>query len=132
MERAAIRAHKRPKERAAQWPPSRCLVSAIAVYAAALIAVVDSPFNVSLGLLDDPRHIAPKVELVPPCVDCRHPLAGMREQSADLFERVACPIQDRCGGSPKVMRRPPLHAEALNEALGCFMQLVSTRKFKQP
>jgi hypothetical protein len=35
------------KKRAAQWPPSRHAVSAIAVYAAALIAVVGSPSRVS-------------------------------------------------------------------------------------
>jgi len=45
--RPAIRAHGRPKEKGGAWPPSRRAVSAIAVYAAVLIAAVGSPSNVS-------------------------------------------------------------------------------------
>ena len=74
--------------------------------------------------LDDRRHLAPKIELVPPGIDRRHALAGVREQRADLFERVARPVEDRCGGPPKVVRRPALHPEPGNDLLRRLVEVV--------
>jgi hypothetical protein len=32
----------------------------------------------------------------------------MRQQRADLFERVTRPVKDRRGGAPKIVRRPTI------------------------
>jgi hypothetical protein len=74
--------------------------------------------------LDDRRHLAPKIELIPSGVDRRHALAGMREQRADLFKRVARPVQNRCGGAPKVVRRPSFHREPGDDLLRRFVQMI--------
>lgn len=74
---------------------------------------------------DGRRHLAPKTELVPSRVDRGHALAGMREQRADLFERVAHPVQDRRGGPPKVMRRPVGHSEPSNDELRRVGEVVA-------
>jgi hypothetical protein len=93
-------------KRAAQWPPSPRVVFGDC----GLCSGLDRRRRFAVQcfaqrMLDDPRHLAPKIELVPSCVDRRHALASMREQRADPFERVARPVQDRCGGPPKVVRR---------------------------
>jgi hypothetical protein len=49
----------------------------------------------------------------------------MCEDCADLFERVARPVKDRRGGSPKIVRRPSLHRKPGNKALSGFLQIIA-------
>ena len=92
------------------------------------MAAVGSPSNVSRSDRSTAVAISRRtVELVPSRVDRRDALAGMRQQRADLFERIARPVEDRRGGAPEVMRRPPFHPQSDNDPVRRFMQIVAAQ-----
>ena len=94
----------------------------------AAMAAVGSPSNVSRSDRSTTVAISRRrSNLVPSRVDRRHAFARVREQRADLFERIARPVQDRCGGAPKVVRRPSLHREPGNKALSGFVKLMAVK-----
>jgi hypothetical protein len=60
--------------------------------------------------LNDRRHLAFEVELVPAHIHRGHAFAGVREQGADLFQRIAFAVEDGCRGAPQIVRTPRVHA----------------------
>jgi hypothetical protein len=55
----------------------------------------------------------------------------MRKQSADMFKRVAFPVEDRRRRAPQIVRRPAVHAELADDALRGLMQGVAREREKR-
>src|SRR5262245_14815126 len=81
--------------------------------------------------LKDRRHLALEIELVPPRVDRRDALARVREQRADLFQRVAFPVEDGRRRAPQIVWCPALHAELADDALRGTMQGIAREREKR-
>ena len=56
---------------------------------------------------------------------------GRGQQRADLFQRIAFPVEDRSGGAPNVMRRPLVHPEPGNDAARRCLQIMAVQ-IEQP